>query len=121
MKKLSEYKDGEALDLIADVMEPVVSMTSNKEFMKVMNDDAVPRLVKVQTAIRTCKNEIINILAILNHVPVDEYHCSVASIIADTADLLSDEDFLGFFGTQGQKTLGTVSGSATENTVENEA
>lgn len=116
MKKLSEYKDGEALDIIADILEPIVMMTKNEKFMAVVNDDEATRLEKVRVAFKECKSEVTQILAVLNGLPVSEYHYSVASILVDIANLLSDTDFVNFFESQGQKTSDTTFGSATENT-----
>ena len=116
MNKLSEYRDGEAIDLMADMLGPLVSMTKNKEFMEKVNDKELTKLEKAQFALRACKHEVIMILAILNGVPYEEYHCSIASILIDLTVLLSDEDFVAFFESQGQKTSDTTFGSATENT-----
>lgn len=116
MKKLSEYRDGEAIDLMADMLEPLVSMTKNKEFMEKINDRNTTGLEKVQFTLKACKEEVITILAILNGVPREEYHCSIASILVDLTKLMSDRDFIAFFESQGQKTSDTTFGSATENT-----
>ena len=116
MKKLSEYKDGEALDIIADILEPIVAMTKNEKFMKIVDNKEASRLEKVQVALRECKPEIKWMLAVLNRVPVEEYHCSIASLMADAATLFSDEDFMGFFESQSRKTSNTTFGSATEST-----
>ena len=116
MKKLSEYKDGEALDIIADILEPIVMMTKNEKFMAAVNNKEIARVEKVRVALKECKPEITQILAVLNGLPVSEYHYSVASIMADIATLLSDTDFISFFEQQSQKTSDTTFGSATENT-----
>lgn len=116
MKKLSEYTDGDALDMIADMLGPIVSMTKNEKFMAVMDDKEATRLEKIQTALKVCKDDVINILAILNGVPVEEYHCSIASIMVDITNLFADKEFTGFFESQGQKNSNTTSGSVTENT-----
>lgn len=118
MKKLSEYTDGDALDMIADMLGPIVSMTKNEEFMNIMNDKEATRLDKVQTAIKACKPEVMNILAILNGVPLENYHCSIASILIDLSSLLSDKDFTDFFESQGQKSSEDAFGSAMGNTEE---
>lgn len=116
MKKLSEYTDGDALDMLADMLGPIVSMTKNEEFMKIMNDKEATRLEKTQTALKACKSEVMNILAILNGVPPENYHCSIASIMVDLSSLLSDKDFTDFFESQGQKSSEDAFGSAMEST-----
>ena len=116
MRKLSEYKDGSAIDKLAEMLGPLISMSHNKEFMEVMDNKGATRLEKIQAALRMCTGDIIAILAILNETPVEHYHCSIASILADMATLFSDEEFMSFFESQGQKNSNTISGSATENT-----
>ena len=115
MKKLSEYRDGEALDIIADMLGPIVAMTKNTEFMAVINNDKATRLEMVQVALKVCQHEVIEMLAILNNVPVEEYHCSVASIMVDATSLFADKDFISFFESQSQKNSEDTFGSATGN------
>lgn len=116
MKKLSEYKDGEALDMMADMLDPLVSLTKNETFMRMINDKNASRLEIVQVVLRECKQEMMQILATLNGVPVEEYHCSIASIIKDMSAIFADKDFTDFFESQGQKSSDTTFGSVTENT-----
>ena len=39
MKKLSEYKDEEALDLLADIIEPVAFIFSDSEFIETLQEN----------------------------------------------------------------------------------
>lgn len=112
---ISDYKNEDALDLLADLIEPT-SKIFNDEDVK----DAIKRKCKmyevVKIAIKNNKDSIIEILARLDGKNVDEYECTPMSIIKDVMQILNDKELVDFFQLQEQMMVKTSSGSATENT-----
>ena len=114
MKKLSEYKDEEALDLLADLMEPVTEIITDKEVVEAFFKKT--RLSGIMLAIKKHKKAVFECMAILDGVPVEEYHCNLITLPKTILAVVNDKEFLTFFKSQGQEYLEEESsGSATEN------
>lgn len=103
--KLSELKGQDAIDAIADVIEPLSAIATDKrlraDFKKVADsDDRVAALGKVlPKAIKTHKTDVIKVLASVNRKTVKEYEAeaTVPRIMADAFDVLTDEELFAFF------------------------
>lgn len=115
MKKLSEYKDDEALDLLAEMLEPCVEVFSDKELVTLIRTDT--KMKAIQYAIKHHKREIVEIMAILNGVPVENFHYNVFTLPKMIVEVLNDKDLVDFFHSQGQMASQNDFGSATENTM----
>lgn len=100
MKKLSEYRDEEALDLMADLLEPFVTIFGDEAFAKEYRAGKTLQAVKV--AIKGHKREVMEILAIMDGVPVEEYHCDIFSLPLRLLDILNDEKLQTVFTSQVQ-------------------
>lgn len=95
MKKLSEYKDDEALDLLADIVEPAAAIFADKNVKEAFRSDNKFKAAKA--IIKTHKKEIIEILARLNNTPVEEYHCNIFTLPAVILQILQDQELVDFF------------------------
>ena len=115
MKKLSEFKDDAALDVIANLIEPVIEICQDKDVATQFK--AGKQGAAIATAIRAHKSAILAIMAALEEVPVEDYHCNMLTLPMDLMSLLNDEDMISFFKSQGLVTQGS-SGSATVTTEE---
>ena len=115
MKKLSEYRDEDALDLLADLIEPAETIFSDKDVQSA-NSKSMWKAVKV--AIKKHKKEVMEIMAILDGAPVEDLHINVLSLPIKVMEVISDKDLVNFFVSQGQNMESTSSGSVTENTSE---
>lgn len=98
MKKLSEYKDEEALDLLADIIEPASVIFSDDKvkdtFKKAKGKSIIP-LAKI--IIQNHKNEIMDILARLDGTERNEYHCNVLTLPITVMQILQDKELIDFF------------------------
>ena len=119
MKKLSDYKGEEAIELWADLMEPASIILADPEFVKSVQSGCAP-IVIIQATLKTHTKEAMQILnRIDGETPVDGLNV-VARLLVLLNEIMEDETIMSFFGTQGQKTDDTSSGSATENIEANE-
>lgn len=117
--KLSEYKDGEALDILADLIEPTALILADEG----MRDSLRKCSNKAQMAavvIKTHKSEVMRILAAVNGVPADEYHCNLLTLPRQVMEIMNDEDLMDFFISWGQTEGESNSGSASANTTDGE-
>ena len=111
--KLSEYQGEAALDILADLIEPAGEIMSDKEIGEVFKKN---RFKSIGLAIKKHKKAIMQILATIDGVPVDEYKCNVFTLPVKILELLNDPDLIQLFTYQGQTGDAKASGSASENT-----
>lgn len=114
MKKLSEYKDDEALDLLADIIEPASVIFADDQVKASFKDKNKLKAAKV--VIKNHKKEIVEILARLDGVPVKEYHCNVFTLPIVVLQILQDKELVDFFVSAVGAEDAIVSGELTANT-----
>lgn len=114
MKKISAYENEDALDLLADIIEPVGEIFADKDIAALIRDGK--KTTAIKSAIKNHKKAMIEILARFEGVPVEEYKCNVLSLPTTVLGILNDEDLLGFFTASVQKNTDTSGGNVTENT-----
>jgi hypothetical protein len=110
--KLSDIKGDEALDMLADLLEPIVEIATDKEITGNMGKD---NMKAVKVAIKNHKEAITAILAILNKENPKTYKPSLLELPAMLVDVFNDEELIRLFQSQVQIPQ-TSSGLATENT-----
>ena len=111
MKKLSDFKNDDALEVVAGLIPyitEIVQNPANKEARSGGTMDFVSALL------RNNKHAVKGILAVLNETPLEEYTCTAASVLADALTMLNDPDLLVLFGVQRQTPASA--GSASEST-----
>lgn len=111
--KLSDYKDEAALDLLADLIEPATEILTDKEIRKAA--EGKKRAAAVAFAIKNHKSAVLQILAALDGVPVEEFHCNVMTLPLKLLELINDPEVMQLFSFAGQTVVSTPSGSPTEN------
>ena len=113
--KLSEYQGEAALDILADLIEPAGEIMSDKEIGEVFKKN---RFKAIGLAIKKHKKAVIQIMATIDGVPVEEYKCNVFTLPVKILELLNDSELIRLFTYQGQTGDAKSSGSASENTEE---
>jgi len=120
LKKISEYRDAEALDMLAEIIEPAIVIMGDKNVADlIMANKLIPAIKEM---IKAHKTEVMQILAAMEGVPFEEFHCNVFTLPMRVLELLNDEALLSFFTSQApetsQKTFsGPVMGDTTGNEV----
>ena len=117
--KLSDYKGEKAMEKLADILEPVCTILADKEIRDMIEkagENKTPKVKIVQVAMKSHAKEILEIFAILDDVPVEEYQPSLLEIPARILEILNDEVFTNLFTSQSQKEENANSGSATVST-----
>ena len=113
--KLFEYQGEAALDILADLIEPAGEIMSDKEIGEVFKKN---RFKAIGLAIKNHKKAVMQILATMDGVPVEEYKCNVFTLPVKILELLNDPALVHLFTFQGQTGDANSSGSASENTEE---
>ena len=110
--KLSEYQGEAALDILADLIEPAGEIMSDKEIGDVFKKN---RFKAIGLAIKNHKKAVMQILATMDGIPVDEYKCNVFTLPVKILEILNDPELVRLFTYQGQTGDANSSGSASVN------
>lgn len=113
--KLSDWKGEEAIDLLADLLDPIAEIASD-EVLRAKRKEGAKKLELVKLMLKSHKKSVITILALLNGEDPETYEPSLISLPAMVLELLNDEALIELFQSQGQMKPEESSGSATENT-----
>lgn len=116
--KLTDYKNEDALDLLADILDPFSEILADKEIIKMFQDKNATRIKAVQYLLKEHKKPILQIMARLDGVPVEQYEINLLDIPKKLLEILNDKELIDFFRSQGQTMAGGSFGSVTENTTE---
>lgn len=99
--RLSEVKGERCLDVLADVIGPVVNMAQDPELKRAVSGDG-PQSLRVAKAapaiIKGHKDDIVAILAAVEGVDPAEYEAAMTmpGLVKAAYDLLTDEELLAF-------------------------
>lgn len=110
--KLSEYRGEDALDLLADMLEPTATILADRKIWELARGGK--KIDGIKYAIKEYKKEIIEILASIDGVPASEYKCNVFTLPMRVLDIVNDEELQSFFISQFQNMDETSFGTATE-------
>lgn len=121
--KLSDIKGERALDVIADIIEPIANIAEDEKAKALFKTENVPdgedakkyaakRLKKgVPALIKGHKDDILSVLAAINGKSVEEYANTfgVISLVRDVIELMTDDAFVDLFiSAQTEKPSGSV-------------
>ena len=118
--KLSDFKGEEALDVLAEIIEPLTIILADKDIQELSKQKNTPALKYVKPMLKNHKKEVIEVLAILDRKTVEEYTASMSLITLplQVMELINDPEVQNLFSSQ-EQTLATTfasSSPATENT-----
>lgn len=123
--KLSEYRGDDALEVLAELLEPAVEILADADIAAAWRDKnpnktrGQKQLKAVSIAIKKHKEAVIAILAALDHETPDEYRekINVVTLPKKLLEVLNDKDLRNFFTSQ-EQTKVEPSGSASASTEE---
>lgn len=105
MKKLAEYEDLEAVRITGKLLSEIARLQEKlkakyPDMEKLERDLQDDKSAYIEILLDSAPEQIKNILAILNGVPREEYHCTAATVAIDLNAAFSDEDFAKLFSMQ---------------------
>ena len=114
MKKLSDYKNEDAIELWADILDPLMAIFQDDEFLKELSSGK-PVFKLASLILKKFKNEATQIV-----LAIDETEITGLNLLPRVIDVIKEvknsEEFAGFFGSTPQKKENASSGSAMANT-----
>ena len=112
--KITDFENEKALDALADLLDPLSVILTDKAIKELYQSEP-SKLKLVKALLKTHKTEIIQILAILDDTPVEQYKVNILTLPAKLLEILNDPTIQDLFTSQGQKNTETSSGSAMGN------
>ena len=104
--RLSDIKGDGALDVMADLIPPFVSIATDKEVVSAITSLGGTGVAEAASLapllVKSHRDDVVAILAALNGKTPDEYRAgmTLASLTTDLVGLLTDTDVGDFFGSQ---------------------
>lgn len=113
--KLTDYKGEEALIVLADIIEPVGEIVTDKEFLDNLKKGG-NKFRAISLAIRNHTKAVIALLAALERKDPSEYanEVSLATLPAKLLEIVNDKELAQLFTSQGRTGDATSYGSASE-------
>ena len=122
--RLSEIKGEDAIDVIANILDPLTVILSDKEVEKVIKTGK-PKLLIAKTLLSRQKKAILEILAYMNNADPKTFNPSLIELpvmlVQLIEDVMENEELASLFQSQGQTMASVSSGTVTEATEETEA
>ena len=112
--KLSEIKGEQALDILADLLEPATEIITDEELRDKFRED--DKLGAVKIALKGHKTAVIQIMALLDGQNPAEYEVNLFTLPKKLLEIFNDPLVVDLFSSQGQNEDENSSGSATVNT-----
>lgn len=101
--KLSDIRNEQALDVLADIMEPTAEILADEE-IKTIYRSGQPRLKLAAYVIKNHKKSVIEILARLDGEEPGTYNFSLLTLPKKVLELLNDPGLADLFTSQEQRT-----------------
>ena len=119
MKKLSDYKDEAAIELWADLLEPMTSILGDKKVIKVLQSKKPPFLI-AKEILSTHKEDAIAIMLRIDPEPIDGINI-ITRLVNLVLEFMNHPDLKNFFASAGQGVTDSESfGNATASTEDGE-
>ena len=121
--RLSEIKGEDAIDVIAEILEPAATILADPE-VKASMESKKPYILIAKTILKRQKKAILEVLAILDRKNPEEFKPSLIELPIMLVHLLEDiaenKELASLFHSQNPMMGSVSSGSVTENTKETE-
>ena len=119
MKKLSDYTGDEAIELWADLLEPLTGILGDPGIQKVVQSGK-PKLIIAKEILKNHSADATEILTRIDPTPIDGLNI-ILRLVALLTDIGQNEEIKSFFGFAEQAQTETESsGSVMENTEDEE-
>ena len=115
MKKLSDYQGDEAIELWADLLDPISAILANDKLKKIV-ESGKSKILIAKEILKTNKKEAAEILQRIDPEPIDALNI-VVRLIGLLTEIGENDEVKSFFGFAEQaQTVDGSSGSPTANT-----
>lgn len=117
MKHLKDYQGEDAIELWADLTEPIAIIVADKEIRKVFEDENTSKVVIAKEILKRFKKEAETILLRIDPTPLNGLNV-ITRIVDIILEILNDSDINAFLSQLPETAEHNASGNATETTME---
>lgn len=103
-RKLSDYKGEDAIEVLADIIEPFAIIMADSDIQKMAKEaaekkKAVQPISYIKVALKNHKHEVLEILARIQDMPVEEYAktVNVITLPMEILAIVNDEAIKSLF------------------------
>jgi hypothetical protein len=96
MRKLSEIKGEEALDVLAEIIEPAAEIFTDEAVKKALTEGK-NKLEAVKVVLKNHKKAVIAVMAALEGVAAEEYQPQLLALPAMLLEVLNDPELQKLF------------------------
>lgn len=103
-RKLSDYKGEDAIEVLADIIEPFAIIMADSDIQKMAKEAAdkkksVQPISYIKVALKNHKHEVLEILARIQDMPVEEYAktVNVITLPMEILAIVNDEAIKSLF------------------------
>jgi hypothetical protein len=107
--KLSDIKGVNAIEVLADLLIPFSRIAQDPEVVTAFRDDDTPKIKLVELLLKKHPQEILEVFAIIEGVPVEQYQPTLIELPMKLLDFLNDPDVQSLFLSQEQNSEVTSS------------
>ena len=113
MKKLTDYKNEDAIELWADLIGPMARILGDEKTKHLVNTKSPLEIAK--GILENHKAEAVEIMLRIDDTPIDGLNI-ITRLAGIVLEIMNSEELRGFFGSAGQEQTESASfGSATAN------
>ena len=112
--KISDFQNEDALDLLANIIEPATEIMTDKEVVRIARTK--PLIFAVQAILKNHKKSAVEIVAAMHGEDPAKVKFNALTLARDILEIMNDPEMQAVFTSASQTTESTSSGSATENT-----
>lgn len=98
-KKLLEYTNEEALERLADIMDPISEIAGDKRFKIAYKES---KIAGVKILLKHHNSALIDVLASYEGVAREEFSANAVQIVAKALSLFNDKEIMSVFTSLGQ-------------------
>ena len=95
MRKLSEIKGEEALDVLAEIIEPAAQIFTDENVKEALKSGS--RIKATKIILKDHKKAILTLMATLEEIPVEEYKPTLLALPALIIGVLNDPELQSLF------------------------
>ena len=95
MRKLSEIKGEEALDVLAEIIEPAAQIFTDENVKEALKSGS--RIKATKIILKDHKKAILTLMAALEETPVEEYKPTLLALPALIIEVLNDPELKSLF------------------------
>ena len=110
--RLSDYKNEEAIDVLADLIEPASKIIGDAEVRRVYEGKGTRGAI-IKTALKNQKKAVVEFVAYLHREDPETFEFTIPTLLNDLLDVINDPEVAQLFILPD---TGASSGSATPNT-----